>query len=695
MSLKEKRKPKLPRSERKREKTGVAWFRGIGFRLISSFMVPVICIIALGTISYTEASNAIVNNYKESALQSVELTTEYMDLLTTSVKNDLKSFLSDERTSYYFGNIYSEMDAIKYGNELETLLMNRLVADDKLTAIYMVSDRVETLNSAKKDMGANLYSDYYGTEQGRANNTNLWNLFGVDAETDALLETDSESYALRMTREMSNTKALMIIDVKADVVRTALQQIDPGVGGFVAFVTSDGKEFYADKSVDTSTTRIANQDFYQKALNSESESGSAQINIQGKGYLFLYSKLAFGNAMTVVLIPESSLLEKASDIKSLTVLVTLIAALIAIVLGFIISRDMINVITYILGQLRKVAKGDLTVELQVKRKDEFGVLAQGVNQTVAHVKDLILRVNEVSGELNDAVENITTTSNTFMTTSTDIQSAVSEIEIGVNKLDSGSGECLNQMDSLSGKIKNVSSNAEEISKLTSETETMINEGICSVQGLTECAESTTKITRNVIEAIEELEVKSKSISQIVSAINDIAEQTNLLSLNASIEAARAGEAGRGFAVVAEEIRNLADQCMVSAGQINVIVNEIVLKTGQVVVIAKEAEDVVSTQATAVEETTDSFRLIDKHVESLLEALETISNNVTEMNHSRNETLGAIESISAVSAETAACSSSVYTTAETQLATTIELEKASKELLEKAENMKQMLSTFNV
>ena len=695
MSLKEKRKPKLPRSERKREKTGVAWFQGIGFCLISSFMVPVICIIALGTISYTEASNAIVNNYKESALQSVELTTEYMDLLTTSVKNDLKSFLSDERTSYYFGNIYSEMDAIKYGNELETLLMNRLVADDKLTAIYMVSDRVETLNSAKKDMGANLYSAYYGTEQGRANNTNLWNLFGVDAETDALLETDSESYALRMTREMSNTKALMIIDVKADVVRTALQQIDPGVGGFVAFVTSDGKEFYADKSVDTSTTRIANQDFYQKALNSESESGSAQINIQGKGYLFLYSKLAFGNAMTVVLIPESSLLEKASDIKSLTVLVTLIAALIAIVLGFIISRDMINVITYILGQLRKVAKGDLTVELQVKRKDEFGVLAQGVNQTVAHVKDLILRVNEVSGELNDAVENITTTSNTFMTTSTDIQSAVSEIEIGVNKLDSGSGECLNQMDSLSGKIKNVSSNAEEISKLTSETETMINEGICSVQGLTECAESTTKITRNVIEAIEELEVKSKSISQIVSAINDIAEQTNLLSLNASIEAARAGEAGRGFAVVAEEIRNLADQCMVSAGQINVIVNEIVLKTGQVVVIAKEAEDVVSTQATAVEETTDSFRLIDKHVESLLEALETISNNVTEMNHSRNETLGAIESISAVSAETAACSSSVYTTAETQLATTIELEKASKELLEKAENMKQMLSTFNV
>lgn len=689
-----KRKLQVSKSDRKRESAGVSWLQGIGFRLISSFMVPVICIIALGTISYMEASDAIVNNYEESVLQSVELTSEYTDLLTTSIKNDLKSFLSDERTLYYFGDVYSDMDAIKYGNELETLMMNRLAANDKLSAIYIVSDRVDTLNSAKKNMSANLYSAYYSTAQGSANDKNMWNLFGVDSETDALLGANSGDYALRLTREIPSSKALMIIDVKANAVRAALQQIDPGVGGYVALVTSDGKVFCADESVDA-TAIIVNQDFYQTALESEKESGSAQIKIEGKGFLFLYSKLEFGNAMTVVLIPESILLEKAADIKGMTVVVTLIAAAIAIVLGLVISRDMINIITYILGQLRKVATGDLTVELQVKRKDEFGMLAQGVNQTVAHVKDLILRVNEVSGELNGAVENLTTTSNTFVTTSTDIQNAVSEIEIGVNKLDSGSGECLNQMDSLSGKIKNVSVNVEEIGKITSETETMISEGVCSVQGLTKCAESTTEITRNVIEAIEELEIKSKSISQIVSTINDIAEQTNLLSLNASIEAARAGEAGRGFAVVAEEIRHLADQCLTSAGQINVIVNEIISKTGDVVVIAKEAEEVVSTQASAVEETTASFRLIDKHVESLIESLETISNNVIEMNHSRNETLGAIESISAVSAETAACSSSVYTTAEAQLATTIELEKASKDLLEKTENMKQMLRTFSV
>ena len=58
----------------------------------------------------------------------------------------------------------------------------------------------------------------------------------------------------------------------------------------------------------------------------------------------------------------------------------------------------------------------------------------------------------------------------------------------------------------------------------------------------QCEGITANITRNVIQSIQELEEKSKSISNIVSAINDIAEQTNLLSLNASIEAARAGDA---------------------------------------------------------------------------------------------------------------------------------------------------------
>jgi methyl-accepting chemotaxis protein len=76
-----------------------------------------------------------------------------------------------------------------------------------------------------------------------------------------------------------------------------------------------------------------------------------------------------------------------------------------------------------------------------------------------------------------------------------------------------------------------------------------------------------------LEELQDLEIKSRSITQAVAQIIGIADKTHMLSLNASIEASKAGEAGRGFAVVAQQIRKLADVTRTVSDQVSSLIRE--------------------------------------------------------------------------------------------------------------------------
>ncbi|MDE5931898.1 MAG: methyl-accepting chemotaxis protein, partial [Lachnospiraceae bacterium] len=221
------------------------------------------------------------------------------------------------------------------------------------------------------------------------------------------------------------------------------------------------------------------------------------------------------------------------------------------------------------------------------------------------------------------------------------------------------------------------------------------EGISSMQNLTDSARKTSEMTANVISAIEALSEKSRSIGQIVESINHIAEETNLLSLNASIEAARAGEGGRGFAVVAEQIRKLAEQSADSAGQIQQIIDDIIHNTEEVVLVARETAETVSSQEAAMQHTSDSFHDMDTQIQSLMTSLGHITQNVENMEEAKNTTLHAVESISSVSAQTAAGSANMLRTVSAQQDAITELESAAENLQGKAGELSELLKEFTL
>ena len=679
--------------ESKQTRNTIPFFRQLRTKLIVSFMVPVLCIIVLGVVSYRQASGAIINSYEDSVQDTMGMINQYIALNIDTVRSDYNLYLHNVNLSRYFDGELNDSDgntlAATYTKEIQRNVSN----NTSVSNLYFISDNRPSIATTTISDSA-VYSAYLGTPQGAlvGANRNAYYLFGNLSDIDAALGTDSSQYSLRIAQYMSGD-SIMLIDFAQNIITDSLSSLYAGDGSYAALITQDGTEFYSD-GTSTEGAVFGSSDFFQNIAGSQ-ESGMEYVNYNGANYLFIYSPLMSQSAMICMLIPESTILAQASDIKTVAVILVIVAVVIAVILAYVLSTRINGSIYYILGQLKKVADGNLTIHLTSRSKDEFLLLAEGVNSMADSMKTLITKVTEASSALNLAASQVSSSSDTFVTAAEDIQGAISEIEIGVTQLDENSDDCLAQMDALSGKIGDVTDGTREIISLTQSTGTSINDGISSMSVLTDSARKTSQITDSVIQAIETLSEKSRSIGQIIESINSIARETNLLSLNASIEAARAGESGRGFAVVAEQIRQLADQSSQSAGQIQVIIDDISKTTLSVVDIAKEAASTVEFQETAVSRVTESFMSMDKQVQTLLNSISAIAESMQNMERARNTTLNAIESISAISAETSAGSSNVNTTVTAQRDAIQTLDSAASTLQQRAAELTELLSQFTI
>ncbi len=702
MKKKEKlKKEKAPKSTASLNK--VSFFKSIKVKLVVSFILPIVGVLVLGTVSYNTASNEVIDSYVTSAEQTVNSIDSYLTLVTETIQSRYKTYLNNQELKEYFSGVYdyeindpTKKENVRY--TFQTEMYGNVNADSLLEDISFLSDdHTSITTNSLPSSTTKPYTTFVNSEEGKIVLSDPYKTFwfGNVSKVDTELGTTNKDYAFRYVKKLSNIKTLMIIDVDMKAVTNALDTMDAGDGGYVAVVTSNGAEIFSSSSSVDNEKIFLEQDFYTDAIESEEETGSVKVTFNGKGYRFIYSKIGTTGLTVCSLISEDYLANKVKGIQTLTVLIVALVGVLALAVGFSLSLSISKAIKNITNGLNKVSEGDFTVRITSKKKDEFGLITDSINETVNHVNDLISSVQDVNNEVVQAASKVYNASTLFMESSKNIQASIDEIKLGAYRLDEDSDKCLTQMDTLSEKIETVTTNTNEIGRIVDVTNESIVAGIASVESVTESTASTTRITGEVIDAIVELQEKSRSIVTIVNTINEIAEETTLLSLNASIEAARAGEAGRGFAVVASEISKLADQSLNSASKIGDIIDDIIDKTNQVVEIAKEAFEIVQAQDVSVAGTTDAFEEMKSNINTLLGSLEEIAQNVVNMEGARDNTLESVASISAVSAETAACSVTVAETVDSQGDATSDLNKAAATLSDKSALLTDLLSKFTV
>ena len=82
------------------------WGASIKGKLILSFCIPVLCIITLGGISYSKASQKIVGNYESSTAASINTAAQYYGLILNNVEDISLQLQNDAIMKQYFTGYY-------------------------------------------------------------------------------------------------------------------------------------------------------------------------------------------------------------------------------------------------------------------------------------------------------------------------------------------------------------------------------------------------------------------------------------------------------------------------------------------------------------------------------------------------------------------------------------------------------------
>lgn len=691
---------------------------GIRFKLLGAFLVPVICLILLGTISYYKASDIVVTNSRQSMEQTVYMMSEYYRSSLGFVQTKVDEFYSSN-TDYVSGAYgVSKTSEIQFYNSTLDSMKKVLWSDSNMNSIAVLTPHATSiLTNEKEDTG--LYDAILTTSLGEkvTADRKQYHWFGRDAEVDAILGTKEDSYIFRMAMAFQKDDAILVSEVKESLLISTMQSLDFGEGSIMGMVSADGTEFaylngegvinagyfdnlayVQDGSVEASAEETTeNTDVAVEATEYEdmTTAKTRYIEYQGDSYIYMESDVIEDEIKVCVLVPERRLVESTDVIRNLTIVLVVVACVLALIIGISFAGNIGKVITSINKHLDKIAQGDLTSRLHIKRKDEFAVLADGVNYMTDNVSALVSEVHVVGTSLLDDVHGVVDATDQFVDSTDAIKTAIKEIEEGVGLLEENSANSLTQMGILSSRFQQVNNNTSSIGDAVDQTVEAINVGLNIMTDLNEKTIETTEIMTVVSDTMELLQARISDIDNIVNAIDDMASQTTLLSLNASIEAARAGESGRGFSVVADEIRKLADQSLVSAGEIREIIQEVTEQTVLAGRSVSSASDSVKNQREAVEKTTVSFRVMDEQTRRLMEQVNEILSVIQNMETARDTTEGAIESISSVAEETYASSSDVYQATENQAAKAVTLQQTSEQMLSWANELEQAIQKFTV
>ena len=332
----------------------------------------------------------------------------------------------------------------------------------------------------------------------------------------------------------------------------------------------------------------------------------------------------------------------------LILVIGIIFILLVIVIGYLITTNLLKILKTSIQELKILSTGDLTIEFDTNRNDEFGQLNASLLEVAQKFKTTLSDSASATSNLENVSSQLTTSKDSLNHSANEVNRNTHQIQEVVNNQKNAIDHMMAATDQLSVLLTDMTRKSVDLQIHNEKIGQSTAFGNDKLNLLTSSMSSVVTSFNDGSEQIDALNENFSKINEITDVINNVAQQTNLLALNAAIEAARAGESGRGFAVVADEIKKLAEQVINASKNISELIGSTQSVVTNVTRTNYEISEKINNQSHFITDTVDSFKQIDNETQTSLVVVKSFSQEIKSVDSNNRMLVTTLDEVKRIS-----------------------------------------------